>query len=143
MQAIDQRVRENMKTGGVRPSSQPHEYFIYCVGQDPDRIAMFLNYCLIEDIGVKPIYGQYEGNPEESFVSNWRDFDRIKPWLQKEESVLFLDSATIHGHRKAKLLYMDGREQDIGIFFNVQKRIASAQSSFSYDPYMDQYYICM
>ena len=143
MQAIDDRIFANLNDIGPRPSSKPGQYFIYCVGQDPERIALFLEYCLEFDIGVKPLYGMYNGQREESFISNWRNFADIAPWLNEEESILFLDSANIRGHRKAKLIYRDGREEDKGILRSVTRPIAIKQPSFTYDPYQDTYYVCM
>jgi hypothetical protein len=143
MQELDERIFHNLNQGGVRPSSRPHEYFIYCVGQDPDTISAFLRYCYYADIGVKPLYGQYKGQPEESFISNWNDYDFIKSWLNQEESFLFLYPATIHGHRKAKLMYLDGREEHAGYMRKVSRYLATQQPSWTYDPYTDTYYVCM
>jgi hypothetical protein len=143
MQAIDDRIFENLNEGGVRPSSRPHEYFIYCVGQDPDRISDFLSYCIEHDIGVKPLYGQYKGQTEESFISNWKDYEQIKPWLNLQESILFLYPANIRGHRKGKLVYMDGSEESVGYLREVTRQLAITQPSWTYDPYLDTYYICM
>ena len=143
MNAIDERIYANLEHGGVRPSSRPQQYFIYCVGQEPDRIDAFLTYCLEEDIGVKPLYGMYNGQREESFISNWKDFDLIQPWLGEEESVLFLDSANIRGHRKAKLIYRSGREEDRGILRQVTRELAIKQPNWTYDPYVGTYFVCM
>jgi hypothetical protein len=142
MKAIDDRVYANLEQGGVRPSSHPQQYFIYCVGQEPDRIDAFLTYCLEEDIGVKPLYGTYNGQPEESFISNWKDFDAIQPWLSEQQSILFLDSANIRGHRKAKLIYRSGWEEDKGLLRQVTRRLAIQQPSWTYDPYTDAYFVC-
>ncbi len=144
MQALDDIIYANMHSaGGVRNSSKYNQYFIYCVGQDPDRIGAFLTYCLEEEIGVKPLYGMYKGQQEESFISNWKDFDNIQPWLNEEESVLFLDLANIRGNRKAKLIYRDNREEDQGFFRSISRDLAIKQANWTYDPYQDEYYVCM
>ena len=143
MRELHERVIENMMAVDVRPSSRPDEYFIFCVGQTPDRLNAFKHWVYEEGIGCKPLIGSYQNQIEHSFIANQKDFDRIKPWIHDQETVLLLGTRGWQV-REATLQYVaTGRSKAVGRFKAVTAMEALAQDSWTLDPFTGQYYVCM
>lgn len=142
MELLHNRVVENMIARDVRASSSPDEYFVFCVGTDPVKQGEFKRWAYAEDIGIKPLIGSYRGQLEHSFIANMNDFDRIKPWLNLQESVLLLGSANHWNVREASMKYLatDSTEL-IGRLKSVTPLEAVRNDSWTYDPYTNQFFI--
>jgi hypothetical protein len=127
--------------GGVWRHSTDARYFIFCVGQDPVRIAAFLTWAFHEKVNVKPLIGKYEGVTERSFIANYKHFPAIEPFLKNEESILMLDRYDARDQPRARLVYQNGKEVQLGKLVAVTKEVALSCASWTYDPATNAYFI--
>lgn len=140
--ALMHRVQQNAG-GGIWPHSSAHQYFIFCVGQSIVKSNAFMTFALHQDIGMKPLFGQYKGQPERSFIANLKDYDAIAPWLQAEESILLIGSSNTKGQPKATLRYLaTGEEVPMGRLRQVTREEALAEDSWTLCPLTKCYYVC-
>ncbi len=144
MTTLIDRVQQNMRGGGVWARSPSETYFIFCVGQNVIKQKAFQSWAYSNEIGCKPLLGMYKGQAEHSYISNWKDYDAISPWLTGEESILFLGSCNSDNEPKAALYYLENQEYvALGHFRNVSRQEALAQEAWTYDPFTKNYYICL
>lgn len=145
MEALYERVRENMAaSGGIWHRSSNKKYFIYCVGQSLIKQKAFMSWAYSNDIGVKPLFGCYKGQSEQSFISNYDDFSAIKPWLEAEESILLLGACNSRNEPKATLkLLQTGEECNLGRLRPATREYALGRTSWTFDPFTQQYYVCV
>jgi len=131
-------------SSGVWGRSTPaayEDYIIFCVGQNPVKIAAFKSWALGR-FGFKSLIGSYKGQTEHSFIVNAKHFPEIADWTNGEESILYLE-ANPGGYRKATLKYLDGREEPCGHFVPITNReYVLRQESWTYDPTSGEYYVC-
>jgi hypothetical protein len=115
-------------------------YMIFGVGQDPARISVFTSWAADNRIGIKALVGKYEGRVDHCFIAQHKHFTRIKPFLQKEESILVLDRFDAHGIPHARLLYHDGCEEEKGILQLIPQEDALRSPSWTLDPMNGNYF---
>ena len=109
-------------------------FVIFCVGQDPYRIAAFRSWAADKGIGFKSLVGCYKGQIEQSFIVNEKNLPFVERWTRDEESILHLASNP-RGPRIATLRHRDGREEQLGHFVAVIGRdYALKKESWTYDP---------
>lgn len=132
--------RQRSANGLWRHSSNA-EYFIYCVGQDPVRIAAFMTWAFHEGVNIKPLIGKYEGKTERSFISNYKDFPMIEPFIKGQESILMLDRYDARDIPHARLVFQNGREVQLGRLIAVDKETALTCVSWTYDPVTGAYFV--
>lgn len=132
-------------SSGIWAQSSPaayEDYVIFCVGQEPTRIAAFKSWASGR-FGFKSLVGCYKGQMEQSFIVNAKHLPEIEAWIVEEESILYLGSNP-RGARIATLKYLDGREEPLGYFVALIGRdYALARESWTYDPTTDEYYVCI
>lgn len=127
----------------ILPVSNNEDSFIYCVGQSDDRITSFKRSMKNLGISAIPLLGRYAGQDERSFVSRMSDYNAISPWLDEEESILYIHSPDSHGHPRAVLKFLkDGKEVDLGRMFPVSHDEALSADAWTFDPGADSYFIC-
>lgn len=127
----------------IHPHSSDASYFIFCVGQDLVTINAFTSAMVNQGITVKPIFGQYNGQAERSFLARMSDYNAIEPWLNDEESILHIHGYDSRDHPKATLLFLkEGRREELGRMYPVSREVALAHDSWSYDPWYNNYFIC-
>lgn len=130
-------------SSGVWGRSTPaayEDYIIFCVGQNPVKIAAFKSWATGR-FGFKSLIGCYKGQMEQSFIVNAKHFPEIAEWTNGEESILHLASNP-RGVRKATLKYLDGREESLGYFTAVGRDRAMSGDSWTFDPTSGEYYVC-
>jgi len=128
-------------SSGIWSHSRGNAYFIFCVGQDEERITSFMSWANVNRINYKPLNGMYRGARERSFIANMKDYPRIQSWLGNEESVLVIDRYDARDIPRASLRYRDGSYDDIGRFVPVSQHTAMMRRSWTHDPTTNQYYI--
>lgn len=141
---IERAIHEARQRAGhssVWPHSTQRSYLIFCVGQPEERISQFLQWAFQHQVGVKPLVGQYLGQPERSFIANMKDYEEIEPWLLKEESILVLDDYDARDRPRARLRYQDGREVHLGRLRSVTREHAMQQLSWTFDPVTNAYFV--
>lgn len=144
MEALMERVRQNMNTGGVWHRSTREEYFIFCVGQSILKQKAFMSFAYHNTIGVKPLLGCYKGQAEQSFISNYKDFLTIEPWLEAEESILHLGGCNSSNEPKATLVFLQtGIKTELGRLRAVSRDYALSCDSWTYDQFTHTYYVCV
>lgn len=143
MEALHERVRENIASSSVWVRSTGNRYFIYCVGQSIIKQKAFMAFAYHADIGAKPLFGYYKGQPENSYISNMKHFDQIEPWLEAEESILLIGECNSDNQPKATLKYLkNGHLEMLGHLRIVSKAVALTHDSWTYDPFSSNYYVC-
>lgn len=126
---------------GVAPHSRGSQYFIFCVGQDPVRIAAFIGWAFYEKVNIKPLVGKYEGKTERSFIANMDRYEDIEPFLKHEDSILVLHSYNARDTPQAKLVYQNGKVEHLGRLHAVTKEQAMQCASWTFDPLSGVYFI--
>ncbi len=126
---------------GIWGHSRGETYFIFCVGQDPVRIAAFISWAFHQQVNIKPLLGKYEGKTERSFIANYRNFKDIEPFLKNEESILVIDRYDVRDIPRARLVYQNGKEVPLGRLYAVEKETAMQCSSWTYDPLTETYFV--
>ena len=126
---------------GVTRHSKDDSYFIFCVGQDPIKMAAFISWTFYNKVNIKPLVGMYNGKSEHSFIANVKDYAKIEPFLINEESILVLDHFDARDTPVATLRYNDGRTVHLGQFKAVSKGVAHEKSSWTYDPLTKEYFV--
>jgi hypothetical protein len=88
LQAISvERARKRMYHGGIVRHAINERCFIFCIGKDQQKISDFLTRALSKELAFKTLQGSYYGNPELSFIANIKDYERILPFLNEQESI--------------------------------------------------------
>lgn len=131
-----------------------NEYYIFAVG-DQTLITekAFQQWCKNCHINYKPLVGSYAGKTEHSYIIGAADIIAvaIAGWLNKQESILHLGACDSRDRRKATLFYLqEGRDfndpsketVDLGVFQSVSREEAMQQAGWTYDPSIDEYFIC-
>lgn len=119
------------------------ELVIFCVGQDLRRVAAFRAWAAHRRLDVRSLIGCYRGVTEMSFVIGTADYAEVAPWTRAEESVLFLGRVDRNRARPARLIFADGRAEDLGHFVTCSRETALSCSSWTYDPVADEHFICV
>jgi len=119
------------------------ELVIFCVGQDLRRVAAFRAWAAHRRLDVRSLIGCYRGVTEMSFVIGTADYEEVAPWTRTEESVLFLGRVYRNGVRPARLVFADGRAEDLGHFVTCSRETALSCYSWTYDPVADEHFICV
>ena len=127
--------------GGVAPHSESRAYFIFCVGQDPVCIAAFISWAFNAGITFKPLIGKYNGVSERSFIANMCNYNEIYPFLKNEEAILVLNRYDARDIPRAKLVYRNGAEEELGKLLVVDKDTAMTYDSWTYDPLGKTYFV--
>lgn len=138
------------KDSGVWGHSGEHgsdSYVIFAIDdQSPAAGAHFRNFMVAQGIGFKPLIGCYKGVTEQSYIINEKDWPRVAEIgvLQNQESILIVGPCTSRDRRPAKLDYLlDGvPSEDLGTMRSVPEAEAKAESSWTYDPHLKEYFIC-
>lgn len=126
----------------VFPHSRPDNYFIFCVGQDHYRIQAFRTAMKEADVPIKPLLGMYKGASEISFIANMTDLETIKPWMNKEESILVIGRSDHRDKPTCTLEFLDtGEQEDLGNLLWVSRAEAMKRDSWTFDPIYGSYYI--
>lgn len=144
-------------SSGIWGHSSPigaNHYYIFAVG-DQSLITekAFMQWCINRGINYKPLFGSYEGKTENSFIIGSDDIISVAVagWLDKQESILHLGACDSRDRRKATLFYLqEGRgfndaskaPVELGVFCSVPKDEAMAQAGWTYDPLLNEYFIC-
>ena len=129
-------------------SKENKKYIIYSVYQKsyPSvyNLAKHLDHLkALKGVGIrcKQLKGIYNGDKETSVLTaydyNIKTFALAKNGLN-QESILILENYK-HGLYKAKLIFREGTEQDLGYFRQVAKEIAVKYPNYTIDG--DNYYI--
>ena len=127
----------------VFPHSSNVTYFIFCVGQNLVRINAFRQSMRGEGVWIKPLYGSYNGQVEHSFIAQMRDYPRIAPWLDEEESILHIHDFNSRDQPKATLKFLkEGSSVYLGRFINVTKVDAMQSANWTLDFTYGNYYVC-
>ena len=113
---------------------------IFGVGQDPAKISAFTSWAVDNGIGIKALFGKYEGRVDHCFIAQQKHYTHIKPFLQKEESILVLDRFNAHGIPHARLIYHDGREEEKGPLQLISREEALLSPSWTLDPINGNYF---
>lgn len=119
-----------------------NEYIIFCVGQDHRRITAFRSWAQHKGIPFKSLKGCYRGQKEDSFIINARDWDLVKPWTIKEESILRLGHCNARDQRPAQIEYADGRTEELGYMRSCRRAEAFARDGWTYCPTLNSYSAC-
>jgi hypothetical protein len=119
------------------------ELVIFCVGQELRRVAAFRAWAAYRRLNVRSLVGCYRGATEMSFVIGTADYAEVAAWTRAEESVLLLGRVDRNGVRPARLVFADGRAEDLGHFVTCSRETALACSSWTYDPVADEHFICV
>lgn len=130
-------------TPGRSLAAIPGKLVIFCVGQELRRVSAFRAWAAHRGLNVRSLVGCYRGATEMSFVIGTADYAEVAPWTRAEESVLFLGRVDRNGARPARLVFADGRAEDLGHFVTCSRETALACSSWTYDPVADEYFICV
>ena len=134
---------------GNEGRNEPHEgtrlsalqsYMIFGVGQDPAKISAFTSWAADNGIGIKALVGKYEGRVDHCFIAQHKHYIRIKPFLQKEESILVLDRFDAHGIPHARLIFRDGCEEEKGALQLISLEEALLSPSWTLDPINGNYF---
>jgi hypothetical protein len=143
-------------SGGVWGHSSTvgaNRYSIFAVG-DQSLITEkgFMQWCMNEGIGFKPLLGCYGGKNENSFIVNADNIYTIAQagWLKGQESILALHVCDSRDRRKAQLIWLDAYGKadrmkpptDLGVLVSVGKDEAMQQNGWTYDPDLKEYFIC-
>lgn len=141
MDDLYQEIRQ--RCSGVWARSRADSYFIFCVGQDIVKRQAFIAWARNQDIGFKPLLGMYRGQAEHSFIANMKDYDRIIPWCDGEETVLHLSQPDARDNYRATLHYLaTDMRVDLGRLYNVGKQEALASENWTNDPFFGAYFVC-
>ena len=114
---------------GVAPHSINSQYFIFCVGPDPARIAAFISWAFSANVNIKPLVGQYEGRSERSFIANLNSYYDIEPFLKNEQSILVLHSYDARDIPQANLIYQNVIKEPLGRLLAMGKEQAMQYTS--------------
>lgn len=125
---------------GICAHSLGGKYVVFCVGQDAQRIDAFKTWATAARLSIKQLSGCYKGQREISFIASEDTFQRLKHWVQEEESVLVLNRPNRLGHRPATLVY-GAREQSVGYLRAASRSEALLRDSWTYDPLSQSYFI--
>jgi hypothetical protein len=131
--------RRNEPPDGTKLSTL-QSYMIFGVGQDPAKISAFTTWAADNGIGIKALVGRYEGRIDHCFIAQQKHSTRIKPFLQKEESILVLDRFDAHGIPHARLIYHNGCEEEKGALHLISKDDALLSPSWTLDPINGNYF---
>jgi len=138
-----ERARERMYHGGIVRHSIQETYFIFCVGKDMEKITAFTAWALDNSLGFKSLRGSYYGNPEHSFIANIKDYDRILPFLNEQESILVLDKYDARDRPRATLKFIaTGGTIGMGRLIPIDEAYVPKYDSWTFDPMDGQYYTC-
>lgn len=129
-------------TKGCFLPDKQEELVIFCVGQELRRVAALRAWAAHRRLDVRSLIGSYNGLTEMSFVVLAADYADVARWTRAEESVLFL-GVDQDGARHARLIFTDGRVEDLGHFVTCLRDTVFASPSWTYDPATDEYYICV
>lgn len=141
-QLLYERVRQNL-TSGIWARSLSARYFVFCVGQSIHKQKAFIAFAYTSGIGIKPLFGSYKGQAEQSFIADMKDYDQIEPWLEAEESILLIGSCNSENQPTATLRYLaTGEDVPIGRMVPVRREEALSQDSWTYDPFQKVYFTC-
>lgn len=128
----------------IHRHSADDSFFIYCVGQSIPVINAFKATMAQAGIPVKPLMGKYKGKPEYSFISRMADYPTIAPWLDEEESILYLHDYDSRDRPRATLRFLkEGRDEDLGRLVPVSRLVAVDLDAYTFDPQQNQYFICI
>lgn len=130
-------------TSGRSLAAIPGRLAIFCVGQELRRVAAFRAWAAHRRLHVRSLVGCYRGATEMSFVIGTADYAEVVPWTRAEESVLFLGRVDRNGARPARLVFADGRAEDLGHFVACSRETAHSCYSWTYDPVVDEHFICV
>lgn len=119
------------------------ELVIFCVGQELRRVAAFRAWAAHRRLDVRSLVGSYNGVTEMSFVVAAADYAEVTRWTRAEESILFLGHNDQSGGRPARLVFADGRVEELGCFVSCPRDTALAAPSWTYDPATDEYFLCV
>ena len=128
-------------------SKSNKKYIIYSVFQKQDNylynsVVYHLDHKMLLKEYNKPyreLEGVYNGTAEKAFLRPYTESIKNHTFGKyNQESVLILENYK-HGLYKAKLVFREGTEQDLGYFRQVAKEIAVKYSSYTIDG--DNYYI--
>lgn len=79
-------------------------------------------------IGFQACIGSYEGEQENSWIINQKDFERVKPLLIGERSILELSRKDVTQDYSATLIYLaDERRESIGKMVQVSEKEAKQE----------------
>ncbi len=139
-----ERARERMYHGGIVRHSIKETYFIFCVGKDPEKITAFMTWAINSNLGFKSLNGSYYGDPEHSFIANIKDYERILPFLNEQESILVLDDYDARDRPRATLKFMaTGETIGMGRLIPIDEVDLPKYDSWTFDPMDGQYYTCV
>lgn len=135
--------------GGIWASSSAsasESYLVFCVGNDILRESTFKAWAAEQCIGIKPLFGSYKGQSERSFIANRRFANELAPWIEGQESVLYLSPlfrfGRLWGRRRAALLYLaDGRHEDLGHLTTTTYEEAMRRDCWTFDPTDGSYWV--
>ena len=144
-------------TGGVWGHSSElgaKSYYIFAVG-DQSLITekAFMQWCVNSNIDYKSLIGSYNGVTEHSFIVNSDHIVSVAigGWLDKQDSILHLGHCDSRDRRPATLFYLaDGKgfndpirkPESLGVFQSVSRAEAMAQMGWTFDPTLNEYFIC-
>lgn len=138
-----ERARERMYHGGIVRHSIKKTYFIFCVGNDMEKIKAFTAWALENNLGFKSLKGSYYGNPEHSFIANMKDYERILPFLDAQESILVLDKYDARDRPRATLrIITTGETIGMGRLIPIDEAEVPKFDAWTFDPMDGQYYTC-
>lgn len=143
---IQDRVNVSAASGTWARSSDrgDQEYVIFASDYSFDTTTSFMNGAFITFKNLLGSYVMDDGKrvEETSYIVNRADFDRLAQLIENQESVLVLSNVKYDDTRNAKLVFMDGRpDVELGVFKPVTEAYAKAQDNWTYDPYLDQYFV--
>lgn len=130
---------------GVWGLSTPYayrNYIIFCVGQEPRKVTAFRSWASHNGIAFKSLKGCYKGQMEDSFIIAASDLTHIRPWIEGQESIMWLFPMAQYGKTPASLLYADGREEKLGHLVATAASEALRCTSWTYDPSTGIHYTC-
>lgn len=85
------------------------------------------------NVGFKELEGRYNNVDETSFIVNMRDKELIHDLIAEQESILELSEIQPNGLRKAKLVFKDGTETNLGDMTQVTEIKAKASNAYTFD----------
>lgn len=142
---------------GVWPGSTSaltSSFVIFSVGDDILRQAQFNAWAVANGLAFKRLIGSYKGQAEHSFICPAENLPMLSDWLTGQESVLHLGplyrDGIAHGDREARLGFLreDGTAvsppatQRLGLYGWAPRDEALRQEAWTYDPTLDEYFIC-
>lgn len=135
---------------GLQPYSGKHlwtDYIIFEVGHSKVQQQAFKSWALDRQIGFKELVGSYQGQQAAAFITKAGNLPAIEPWIDQEESILFLGAAYAPATNKsrnlrpAKLIFKDGSEVELGDWQQVTRGEALDAPGWTFDPTSGNYYL--